>query len=327
MRFKIWLEQNGELITINLQKFTIKINNAIEELLEFAVSRKQSLKNFKIDLNLIKNNLKNYDRLPNLLLDLKNNKNLKYWVDEIYKWYRSNKDSSYDTFKAFQHLSNYEESLNDKEDIDENSYKLWAKEIIDKTKKNMEVIKNEIENILERSNWNGSKVLIEPNEAYEHNRVALDETDSADITVGKNGHFTLFNINDKKEIDDIIEGGEEDEEFFSNIDEKNDYYTLIEELRNPGSSSVGKILTLYTARPVEDRNRFTSTKTLPINMFLTNSLDHAQGLSYDLSTSGGRRDVYRIKINSKYLTQTLDGNIKYYMVRKDNAPVESINLY
>ena len=90
---------------------------------------------------------------------------------------------------------------------------------------------------------------------------------------------------------------------------------------------MGKILTLYTARPVEDRDRFQNTKTLPINLFLTSSLDHATGLADDLSTKGGRRDVYKVRINSKYLTQTLEGSVKYYMVRKDNAPIENISLY
>lgn len=331
MNFKIWLESNNQNITINLDKYKNKIFLKAKELADYATSRGESLKTFKLNLNLINSSLKNFNKLNQFLFDLKNNKNLDEWKKEIYDYYSSLPISSNEktlAFNAFRHIGDYIESL-DKETTDyHKDYIEYANETIEETKKNMILIKSEIESAIARSDWGGSSIKILPNESYDYGgEISFEGTDSAHIIVGKDGLFTLFKINGINEIDDIIEGGEEDDEFFANSSEKNDYYTLIEELRMPGAGSKGKVLTLYTARPSLDRSYFQNTKTLPINLFLTNNLNHALGLADDLSTSEGKRDVYKVRINSKYLTQTLDGNIKYYMVRKDDAPIESISLY
>jgi len=334
MKFKIWLENNDINVKVDLSHFKLLIIKELKELHYFSVSRQSNLRNFKIDINLIKKGLKNFNKLPDLLNNLNNKKYIKDLIKEAEKWYLSlpilgSGEEKFSAMKATRHLSDYEDSFDVKEeDEPEPSHEEDAEEIISKTRENMEVLKKEIESIIQNTDWNGSSVTIKPNPGYEYgNTISFEPTESAEIIVGqKSALFTLFRINGKNEVGDIIEGGEEEEEFFSNNSEKNDYYTLIEELRRPGSTSVGKNLTLYTARPIEDREYFRKTKTLPINLFLTSSYDHASGLASDLSTSGGARDVYRVKINSKYLTQTLDGAINYYMVRKENAPVESINL-
>jgi len=334
MKFKIWLENNDINVKVDLSHFKSLIIKELKELHYFSVSRQSNLRNFKIDINLIKKGLKNFNRLQDLLNNLNNKKDIKDLIKEAEKWYLSlpisgNGEEKFLAMKAVRHLGDYEDSFDVKEeDIPEPNHEEDAEEIISKTKENMEILKKEIENIISNTDWKGSSVTIKPNPGYEHGTISFEPTESAEIIVGqKSALFTLFKINSKNEVEDIIEGGEEEEEFFSNNNEKNDYYTLIEELRKPGSTSVGKILTLYTARPIEDREYFRKTKTLPINLFLTNNYDHANGIASDLSTSGGARDVYRVKINSKYLTQTLDGPIKYYMVRKENAPIESINLF
>ena len=106
------------------------------------------------------------------------------------------------------------------------------------------------------------------------------------------------------------------------INEKQDYYNLVDYLQNPNKKE--QILTLYTARPVKDRKFYSKTNYLPAGVFLSNSLDHVDGLASDLSSSD-RRDVYKVRINSKYLIKTLDGLIKYYMVKND-SPFERISL-
>ena len=83
-----------------------------------------------------------------------------------------------------------------------------------------------------------------------------------------------------------------------------------------------KILTLYTARPRKDREQLLANKTLPINVFLTDSQEHAEGLAIDLSGGQGTRDIWMVKINSTYLTKTLDGPVKYYQLTKEHAPME-----
>ena len=84
-------------------------------------------------------------------------------------------------------------------------------------------------------------------------------------------------------------------------------------------------MTLYTARPKRDRQQLLTSQTLPINVFLTDDEEHAYGLAHDLSDEGETRDVWIVRINSKYLTKTLDGPIKYYQITTDDAPMD-INL-
>lgn len=115
--------------------------------------------------------------------------------------------------------------------------------------------------------------------------------------------------------------------FFNNQQEQIDYFNLIKELKYPGSSSkTGNFLILYTARPKKDRDIYYNAKTLPANIFLTNSYSHAEGIAFDLSEKDEPRDIWKVKINEKYLIKTLDGPIKYYQVIKDNAPIEYIKL-
>jgi hypothetical protein len=122
------------------------------------------------------------------------------------------------------------------------------------------------------------------------------------------------------DIDDVIDGGDED--FFSSPQVQADYFNLINELKKPGSTSRGKTLTLYTARPKADRERYLKSPSLPVNVFLSNTYDHVEGIARDLATKEGERDIWKVRIDSRYLTQTLDGLVKYYQVTTDNAPAK-----
>ncbi len=124
------------------------------------------------------------------------------------------------------------------------------------------------------------------------------------------------------EIDDVLEGGDED--FFTSNEIQSDYFNLIEKLKNPNGIKE-KILTLYTARPKKDRKIYLDATTLPLNIFLVNNADHAEGLSHDLGNNE-IRDIWKVRVSNKYLTQTLDGKIKYYQVTKNNTPIISIDL-
>jgi hypothetical protein len=232
--------------------------------------------------------------------------------------------------QAWQHLLDYEETMRGIDENYETPIRQAHEKVIQQSQANMEKIGQMIQNAINNiEDWSGSPVTIEARESWTtYNAIAYDAADSASVTVGQDASFTLFPMeNGKWEIDDIIEGGGYDEEeFFSQPGVKSDYYSLINELRNPGSVSKGKNLTLYTARPTSDRNFYQNTNFLPINVFLTNSASHAEGLAHDLS-AGEPRDVWKVRINSKYLTLTLDGPVKYYMVTKDKAPIESISLY
>ena len=336
MKFKIWLENNVALVSINYSDFEKKIKTAAQDLLDYAHDKKQSLKKFNLDVPVIKKELAKFPNLGKLLISLQNKKEIRKNSGDLFNWYKSlpsdwnSNEIETETMrirKAIQHIWDYENSL-DNSDVDEEEYKSLASDVILKTKPNMELMKQEVERAIENSDWNGSSVTIIPIASEEYNGdVSLSPSDSAHIKVGsKSAFFTIIVHDGGRSVDDIIEAGYEDEEFFSNNGEKSDYYTLVQEFENPGSSSKGKVLTLYTARPTKDREFYQNTNWLPANIFLSNSLNHVEGLADDLGASE-RRDVYKVKINSKYLVKTLDGAVKYYMVSKEKSPVEYIGLY
>jgi hypothetical protein len=186
-------------------------------------------------------------------------------------------------------------------------------------------IKNNIEKAISQSDWNGSTVSIYPLIASSEEDF-LSPSISAEIRVGnKKGDFQYWKEGEKFIIEDILEADEEESDyFFTNNEEKQDYFNLISQLQNPNKKD--QILTLYTARPTKDREFYSKTDYLPANIFLSNSFNHVDGLAGDLQGMEERRDIYKVKINSKYLIKTLDGPVKYYQVIKD-SPVQYVGLY
>lgn len=155
-----------------------------------------------------------------------------------------------------------------------------------------------------------------------------DIATSFSVKVGTHGaDFTVFTKPDGTidQVDDVLEGGDDD--FFRDFTTQTDYLNLVKELRSPGSSSKGKPVRLWTARPVKDRKLYEHAHTVPPNIFLTNDPDRALGLSTDLGSAA--RDVWHVIINSKYLVETWDGGrIKDYQVVGDRpVPVDRIELY
>lgn len=336
MKFKIWLENNNALVLVNYSDFEKQINSAARDLMNYAHERNQSLKKFNLDISLIRKELAKFPNLQQLLISLQNKKDIRKNSKDLFDWYKSlpsdwnSNEIETETMrirKVIQHIWDYEESL-DNSDVNEEDYKSLVSDVILKTNHNMESIKQEVERAIENSDWSGSNVTIFPIASEEHDgKTSLSPADSVHVKIGsKSAFFTLIVHDGGRSVDDIIEAGYEDEEFFLNNGEKSDYYTLVQEFENPGSSSKGKLLTLYTARPTKDRDFYQKTNWLPANIFLSNSLSHVEGLADDLG-SNERRDIYKVKINSKYLVKTLDGAVKYYMVSKEKSPVEYIGLY
>lgn len=162
--------------------------------------------------------------------------------------------------------------------------------------------------------FSSSPITIIPNA---HEELSENPVTSFYVDFGEHTGFSTFTdlSGNIKEIDDVLEGGDEDS--FSSLVQQMDYFSLIKEIRKPGSSQIGKTLTLYTARPVKDRNQYMHTKVLPVNLFLSNKEDHVEGLAQDY----GGRDVWMVKVNERYLVQTLEGYVKYYQIVKE-APLK-----
>lgn len=315
-----FLENVNSLVVIDLNNYKKQAIFKAKELLSFAKDRKEKLEQFKLDINLIKNILKEYPKLQELLKTLESNNltNIRTIMNDVHNWARKEKDF-FSFYSAIRHLNDYYDS----KDIDpvlDSEYLELANKSTEETNKNMIVLKQKIESVIGNLEWNGSMVTIRP-EMPNSDEDPVPSSDSASIVVGKEALFSYFSNGDKFEIDDILE----DDDLFSSNEEKQDYYNLISTLQNPNRKE--QVLTLYTARPIKDRDFYSKTNYLPSGVFLTNSFGHADGLAGDLAGSEDRRDIYKVKINSKYVVKTLDGPIKYYQVVKDRSPVESINLY
>lgn len=153
-------------------------------------------------------------------------------------------------------------------------------------------------------------------------------SDSFNVEIGKRGvGFSVFTDQGKiKEIGDVLHAG--DTEFFHDPIEQLQYFDLIRELEKPGSTQrAGKLITLFTARPVKDRRRYERARTIPTNIFLTTDPHRAAGISHDLG-GGQVRDIWRVIVDSRYLVKTLDtGRIRdYQVVGKGDVPVKTLVL-
>lgn len=328
--FKLWLE-NSE-ISINYNDFELKLKKQAEKQIEYAKDREYEANNFNFNqfISNINKEYANYPKLNNLLNAI-HSKNIHYIFDQknqLRKWLMDQpyKSSSRDLSRQiYIYIDTF--SRSDINEIEKEMLK-QIKAALENTVVNMNALKQNIENAISRiANWSGSKIIIEPYaHTNEYDQVSVEPTESAEITF--NGgqfspSFVIFKYEGKFEIDDVLEAGDED--FFHSVQIQSDYFNLINELKKPGSTNKGKVLTLYTARPKKDREQFLNTKTLPLNIFLTNDYDHAEGISRDLADSQ-QRDVWKVRIDSRYLTKTLDGKIQYFQVTTPNTPVVSMVL-
>jgi hypothetical protein len=185
----------------------------------------------------------------------------------------------------------------------------------------------QVADAIERTDdWRTWPVTVSPSLSSEH---YFDPPGTFHVRVGSSdAGFTIFSHGEavtKDALGDVLEGGDPD--FFTDAIAQRDYFALVKELGSPGSSSRGRVLTLYTARPVHDRGRYEGTASLPVNIFLTRSLDDAEGIAHDLG-GHGVRDVWRVRIDSRYLVETLDspGVRQYQTVGEGEVPVRSIAL-
>lgn len=224
-------------------------------------------------------------------------------------------------------MDKFKESIHDamqKNDYSADYFEKDFAHIVDETKRNMEILRSKVNDVISKlPYWHTNTVLIEPMANQDRFGVRILVSTNAQIFLGHDTEenmapsFTVFIHDEKILIDDILEGGDRD--FFRDNQTQADYFALIDGLKYYNKPKENKILTLYTARPRIDREKIQQNQQMPLNIFLANSLSHIQGLSKDLS---GNRDIWIVKINSKYLTQTLDGPIKYYQLTTDEAPME-----
>jgi len=331
MKFKLWLESQS--ITIDDSKFKKVILHRAEEYTEMLHDKQHEMSSFNPDtfFQNLKKQLADYPLLNNLLNALESKK-VMYIIDQMGKMRNWISQKPYQQSSQLRTLTRqiytYIDTLKPVDvHVAEQEIYQKANDSMQKTQVEMQKFATLIQSSISNIKWNGSSIKIEPFAMQdEHSKISIEPSTGAEITLGSNEYapqFTIFQHEGKLNVDDVLEGGDTD--FFNTPQLQADYFNLANELKNPGSTKEGKNLTLYTARPKEHRQQYLTAKTLPVNLFLVNDYNHAEGLSHDLS-SNEQRDIWKIRINSKYLTQTLDGRIKYYQVTTDDAPIISMQL-
>lgn len=209
--------------------------------------------------------------------------------------------------------------------------------VIEQTKQNLKIIQDTITQAISRiDDWNGSPVTISgirPPSDISSTENYGEPASTVSVAVGRQtgwggvADFTFFlNEEDSSyEVDDLLEAGDND--FFNDTKIEQDYFSLVNELKNPGRTKSNKVLRLYTGRPKKDRSVYTNANSIPSNIFLTTSLDFAQSFGLDYNES---RDVWEVRVEEKYLVQTLnDPSQKQYQTKPtstNTVPVRSIKL-
>ena len=329
-------------IRVSMEFYQKAMKAEMESLQDWMAEKKEKALNFQLSsemLQKIKDDLQGYSRLPLILkwVETKNPRALGGEISKLWDWLlhgEENRDRYMAVRQSVTMLMDFQESIDDLSqrylpEVAETKFH----EIMAQTSQNMDKIESLIrEAILRVPTWHGYPVIIKAEPHYSEMlrdrynfESAEDATVSLETGTGFPLSFSLFMREGENVIvDDVLHAGDED--FFTDIDSQTDYFQLVNEIQKPGSTQKTKLLTLYTARPAADREIYENAQALPVNIFLTNSFDHALGLASDLAGSGGMRDVWKVRVDSRYLTQTLEGPTKYYQVTVPNAPVKSMNL-
>ncbi len=329
-----WIKKISQVnvsIQIVMDRYVQSMSEYIYELSQRSMSKAEQLKNFKLNRQMITQSLSQY---PNFsVIENALNTNDMDAMDREFvpltKWVRANSMNN-NTFQAYMHLRDYLESVSPfiyseqeaQQDIDRLSKETHGK---------MQSLAGMIQESANRTQWSGSPVFIYPKEPADENGTNwLVASEDANVYVGDNEDgnspmLEVFLADGKYTIPP--EGIVEDDDFFSNPDNTRDYFNLIKEINNPGSSNKsGKTLTLYTARPSSDREMYMNATTVPGGIYLTSSENDAVDLSVDF---GGKRDIWKVRIDERYVQKMLDmPQFKHYQVMgREPVPVKSITFF
>lgn len=324
-----------------MDDYAQKCQQAFMDLVMSSRDRNFELQSFQLDIAKIQQLLSQigYPDTQNIVLALQSNdhETLMEAYSAVYNWSRTNKLTSqqYDAlFEAVKHIRNHMDKTDPYEYSEEDAQQS-ANKAVQTTLQNMNTIKQSIEEAISRiPNWRTPIIRIIPNPSantYSMKDDFSEPSTSALVEFGRdemapNFSYFLSEEGPNIEIDDVLEAGDTD--FFTTPQIQQDYFSLIRELKNPGSSQrQGKRKTLYTARPIEDREIYLNNQRIPTNIFLSSSYDDAEGIASDLS-SRGRRDIWKVIIDDRYLIQTLNSpNVKHYQAVGDEwIPVYAIKL-
>jgi hypothetical protein len=295
-------------IRVDLKDYQAKLSDNLWDLHESAVKTKHESKQKigSIDPEHLKSRLEKFGlrtEAKDLLDAWSHRDSVAYGqlLATVARWAVKQKDLPDGWYEVFKDLRTIQDALDADEGVGwdaEVDIKRILKETAQAQGKVMQDVKSAISRV---EQWNGSPIRIVPmvsSTEYGDSNY-LNAATSAHVYVGDDAGFTYFAAHN---LDDILDAGDRD--FFRDPKVEQDYFNLVRELQQPGSTSKpGKLLTLYTARPVKDRKQLehaAQQKKLPNNIFLTDSVGEAEGYAAEYPP----RDIWKVKIYEKYVTTT-----------------------
>lgn len=329
--FNEFSQTNQVLLNSKLiEKYKQSLIEYIRNLLHRSNLDAEDERNFQLDAKKLFEDLKSvqYPRTDFLIQSLKNADELEAETENFWNWHRTlNKtDFNFERYSKLREIQNILWKLERK--LSNNPLKIYsvremdeeATRIFNLTLNNINIIRSNLIQAINRiENWNNSIVTVGP---MINNDQSIDPINAAEVYVGDCPFSYFYDEETKKvEIDDVLDAGDDD--FFQSQQVEQDYFNLVRELKNPGSTQTGKNIILYTARPQKERAMYQTATELPPNIYLCNNLNHTIGLSHDLH---GSRDVWKVVVNEKHLIKTNEsGNIQYYQTI-GKAPIKRISL-
>ena len=358
-----WYKQSqsqSSPISIDIEDWLESMKDTLYDLVSFSEQEQERLANFSFSLPPLVEELKqlNFPNIDKLVLAVQNDDYAA--INEI-AWEVDNLGSVVIKPPKGESIQDYNKNYNQRHqlydryrNVAKQLHDLWQKSIHEhsqsynqeqaekdlaqmtqETKNNMGKVTQSLQQAISRiQNWNNTPIVVMARTYDKQNE--LGPQDDADVEFIRedgldNPSFTYFVLPEGYktkdgnviEIEDVLEAN--DDNFFVDPKVQSDYFNLVQELRKPGSTSRGgKIMTLYTARPAEDRELYMDATTVPNGTFLTSQYDSAEGISRDM----GKRDIWKIRIDSRYLLQTLDTPTErqYQVVGPDQVPIMSMTL-
>ena len=321
-------------INVSIDKYVESLKDRMQGLAESDTAHRLHLQQYVFDLG---GNMSSLSGIgyPHVLemqsaLESKDSDRIHNELMRIFGWYKENRDKiSWGSIRqVVNNIQDYGDQLGNYEQWTEDRFNQETQRFIDETMKNMQFIKSLVDGAIKViPNWNNSPVnikaiVLDRDNSIEAENCALIEVLGGNSWGGE-ASFSFFKVEDGFEIDDVLEAGDED--FFENSSTQSDYFSLIKALRNPEAFSKSKVLTLYTARPVKDRALYMDGSQVPSNIFLTTSLDFAEGFSFEY---GGNRDIWKVRIKDMYLILTMQSldQKQYQVIGYGFVPVESIEF-
>ena len=203
--------------------------------------------------------------------------------------------------------------------------------IVAESKKSIQPLVRQVEAALGRlEEWeSGVPIVVLPSPSTDevfHDQISIEPAKNVSVEMVTGRDHPGFTLFFDGTIDDVLDAGDRD--FFRDVAVEADYFGLVSEIEKPGSTkrAAGKVVTVYTARPIKDRSQFDRAKTIPHAIFLTNDVDTAVGYAHDLGGTGGR-DIYRIRIDDRHLRATLQsGRVREYQVIGTSGSVPVVEI-